>query len=1038
MWLPGIILILVTLVPSCITHFQSDKGFTKPDAFSLYDNISWGQYIYTTLRSKPLFMHLNLNTFNSPVNLAMFLLMAGDISLNPGPCVDFAFTNIQSLKAKHASVSHFIKSNNPSILGLTETWLTNVETASLLAEITPKGYNLLHTPRPSRRGGGVGFLIAQALSPRKLDTPIFDTFENILVAVNLENSTFNLVSIYRPPSTNIHQFIEEFSDFLEQLASNTSPTIISGDFNIHVDQVSNNTTAFLDSIEAFDLKQHIDFSTHLLGHTLDLLITPSDFTLLTNIRVVDTLCDHFCIGASFSMPNKSQSRSETILYRKYNNINLQDLKTDLRSSELLNSTTTSVNEMHDLYQDTLSNLLDKHAPLKRKTFNPNKQQKSPWINDSIIEARRRKRQLERIWRRNKTPLNRSNFRKQVNFCNRLINKAKSDFYSDLISSNSDDSRNLWNSLNKILHRSPPPALPQCDNNRELANKFSDFFLQKIETVRSTLPSSDSEFKDLTRSPNCTISKFSTVTQDDVLKIIKKSPIKSCMLDPWPTFLVMECIDILISPITKFINLCLSQGHLPDSFKQAVVIPLLKKPTLCKETLKNYRPVSNLSYLSKLLERIIASQIKQYLDSNKLCISLQSAYRSGHSTESALLNVKNDIHLHLARGEQSVLVLLDLSAAFDTIDHPRLLARLKHLFGFSGSVLNWFSNYITNRMQKVKIGDSFSANKTLAYGVPQGSVLGPLLFTLYTSPLASVLAEFPAVGYHLYADDTQLYMNLTPENAVTALDTLNSCTLAIFNWLSANKLKVNPDKTELILFGNRQHSSRLTNLFPIDLLGTKLEPANTVRNLGVIFDSALTLSNHVSSICKSAFYFIKDLRRIRRTLNKSTATAVANALVGSRLDYCNSLLFSLTKKELNRLQRVQNVLCRIVCKLPRRAGVSASMKSMHWLPLRSRILFKTYTLIYRTIQTGSPHYLKNHLRPFTSNRNTRRSNPANNNLATVFFNSREHRFKSHLENSFTYSAPRLWNSLPLEIRNSPSMSIFRRRIKAFLFSSAYPP
>ena len=247
------------------------------------------------------------------------------------------------------------------------------------------------------------------------------------------------------------------------------------------------------------------------------------------------------------------------------------------------------------------------------------------------------------------------------------------------------------------------------------------------------------------------------------------------------------MDILLSSITKLVNCSLSEGLVPDGFKKAVVTPLIKKESLPVEDLKNYRPVSGLTFISKLVERVVAKELVDHIHQHDLDNSYQSAYKSGHSTETALLSIKNDIHLSLSRGEATALVLLDLSAAFDTIDHSTLLDCLLDWLGVSGLALKWFSSYLTERYQCVKIGSTLSKLQKLLFGVPQGSVLGPLLFSLYTSPLSTLIGRHEGVNFHFYADDTQLYVHLSHRNASAAFDKLNRCLQDVKEWMSVSKL-----------------------------------------------------------------------------------------------------------------------------------------------------------------------------------------------------------------------------------------------------------
>ena len=278
--------------------------------------------------------------------------------------------------------------------------------------------------------------------------------------------------------------------------------------------------------------------------------------------------------------------------------------------------------------------------------------------------------------------------------------------------------------------------------------------------------------------------------------------------------------------------------------------------------------------------MVASQLNDYVCSNGLENVKQSAYKLGHSTETAPLSIKNGIDLALARGEATAVVLLDQSAAFDTIDHGTLLDCLSSWFGVGGIVLDWFKSYLSDRSQCLKIGSILSDAKKLLFGVPQGSVLGPILFSLYTTPLSKVIQNHPGIGFHFYADDTQLYVHLTHKNVAHAFDRLKSYLDDVKKWLSANKLKLNPDKTEFIIFGTKQQREKLNKSIPVNILGTLLSPVGVVRNLGVWFDSDFSFSRHVQIMCKSCFAHIRDLKRLRGYLTDHAVLMAVDALVES--------------------------------------------------------------------------------------------------------------------------------------------------------------
>ena len=449
--------------------------------------------------------------------------------------------------------------------------------------------------------------------------------------------------------------------------------------------------------------------------------------------------------------------------------------------------------------------------------------------------------------------------------------------------------------------------------------------------------------------------FIPATLAEIYKLISASESKQCPLDSIPTFLLKLCFNELGPIITNLVNLSLSEGIFLSSFKQALVQPLLKKPSLSTDDLNNFRPISNLIFISKILEKVVASRIQSHLSSNSLSSSFQSAYRIFHSTETTLLKIHNDLILAMDRGEVTSLILLDLSAAFDTVDHSILLTRLQNWFGLDGLSLHWFSSYLSLRSQAVSINDSISAFSTLSCGVPQGSVLGPLLFTLYTTPLGSVISK-NSLKYHLYADDTQLYISFTPTTSALSLETLTTTFNDILSWMNLNKLLLNPSKTELfLLIGTKQQRLKFSDLTNLSLSNDIIPVSSSARNLEFIFDSDMSFSDQINSVSKSCHFHIRDIRRIRHLLPLSTATALANSLVSSKLDYCNSLYSGISQTNLNKLQRIQNSLARVITNTSKYQHITPTLKKLHWLPIKQRIDYKTCLLTYKTLTNQQPTY-----------------------------------------------------------------------------------
>ena len=415
---------------------------------------------------------------------------------------------------------------------------------------------------------------------------------------------------------------------------------------------------------------------------------------------------------------------------------------------------------------------------------------------------------------------------------------------------------------------------------------------------------------------------------------------------------------------------------------------------------------------------MAKQINEHIAHEGISNENQSAYRVFHSTEMALLKIQNDIATSMDKGAAVGLVLLDLSAAFDTIDHSILFNCLQHWYGIDGVVLKWVQSYLNSRKQRIKIDGHLSDAFQLPYGVPQGSVLGPLLFTLYTTPLSSVISKFN-VTHHLYADDTQIYLELDSRNFDSSITELTNCLEAVQAWMGNNKLKLNPDKTEFIVIGDDQIRSSLKSSFPVSLLGNAMEPAESVKNLGVILDAENSMQRHMANLCHISYYHLRELRSVRRYLNDETAVKVANALVSSCLDYCNSLLYNTKKVYTSRLQRVQTALCRTVLH-PSCTNYTA------WLPIHYRILFKYNLLIYKAIHFSQPPYLSALIRRSDLTRGNRLS-----------ISSSKPNKRSGLC-SFIAGAPTEWNKLPQAIKTIESISGFTKQLKTYFFRLAYPP
>ena len=921
------------------------------------------------------------------------------------------------------------------VLCLTETWLREEGDDVSIGEMTPPGFSFLHRPRVSGRGGGVALIFRQHLNVRLCKHRSFSSFENIEVCITRGKQTIRLGCVYRPPPSAGNKlttcdFIDEFGMFLSDDSIPAENVLVVGDFNFHMDKPNDpDTRRFVQLYNPLGFDQFVTEPTHVKGHILDIVLCRAR-TLVTSVNVDNLyMSDHFLltIGTDLSRPRVPR---KVVKCRNVKGIDRSLFRADIAQSPLVIGSPDGVDDLLDLYNATLLGLLNKYAPEKEKVV-PDRPS-SPWINEAVIKAKQARRRAERKKRKTGLVVHTEIYKQARNNVTKLIKQAKASHFHAKLKDAETDSKKMFSLLSTLLNRenrsdSLPDMIPQ-----EAAKSFSRFFQEKIQTIRKEFnddPLDTTEnFASSVHSSDL-LSSFYALSEDQILKLIRESKSTTATADPAPTKLVLEFTDVLLPVFQKIVNLSLTSGTVPIAFKKAVVKPLIKKPNLDPEVLGNYRPVSNLPYLSKILERAVADQLQAHLDTNGLHVKFQSAYRRGHSTETALLRILNDLLVMIDGGNNAILVLLDLSAAFDTLDHTLLLQRLHAEIGLDGSALDWFSSYLSCRSQQVLVGHALSAETPLLCGVPQGSVLGPLLFSLYTRQLADLIDKF-CIDYHFFADDSELYSCLPtePESALSALRNVESCCRQIKIWMTKNKLKLNEQKTEVLLCGP---SSRRETV-PVDCLSVgeaSIPFSNVVKTLGVTLDAELSMEQHVSAVVRSCFFHIRSLSKVRPYITYKAASSIAVCLILSKLDYCNSLLSGLPQKQIKRLQAVQNAVARTVMKCKKTDHITPILRQLHWLPIHKRIRHKILSATYRSVHDNTPLYLSDLLQKHNPSRLLR---SASRSLLDVP-GPRDSKTKRYGQRAFRYVAPSLWNVLPESIKEKDSIQSFRPSLKTHFFT-----
>ena len=379
-------------------------------------------------------------------------------------------------------------------------------------------------------------------------------------------------------------------------------------------------------------------------------------------------------------------------------------------------------------------------------------------------------------------------------------------------------------------------------------------------------------------------------------------------------------------------------------------------------------------------------------------------------------------------------MLDLSSAFDTISHELLLKRLKYRFGITDTVLQWIESFLTNRTQHVKVSNrdwmAISSKKVLKQGVPQGSVLGPVLFNLFISPLGEICRKHN-INFHGYADNSQNYMSFQPQyhntvNQDTSIKNLENCLEDIRTWMSLNILKLNEDKTEFIIVGVWQQLDKVREL-SIKIGDDKITNSTVVKNLGVYIDCELKLSTHVNKIVSSSFNTLQNISRIRHHLDCDSIKILVQALIISKLDYCNSLFLGIPQYNLDKLQWIQNMSCRVIKQLPKSAHITGYLAELHWLKIKECIKYKVSMLMFKCLHNLAPQYLI-YIIIFTYHQELNLRSRNNFVLPT-----RVSRTTMVHTGSISSMGPRIWNSLPITVKNTNNLDTFKSRLKTHLFT-----
>ena len=547
--------------------------------------------------------------------------------------------------------------------------------------------------------------------------------------------------------------------------------------------------------------------------------------------------------------------------------------------------------------------------------------------------------------------------------------------------------------------------------KTIANNFNNCFVNRGPTLASKIYSNNSFNKYLDPTKYITSSMFLyPVVEEEVLKVSNSclKPNKSAGSDNLKPGIIRLVIHLIVKPLTHIFNLSFTTGVFPNKLKIAKVIPIFKKdePNLYE----NYRPISVLPCLSKIIERLMFNRIIGFIDKHNVLFEDQYGFRPGHSTELALISATNKLYKALDKKDSAVGVFLDLSKAFDTIDHQILLNKLS-FYGIRGNTLAWFHSYLCNRHQFVYYNNCSSDLYNVKCGVPQGSILGPLLFIIYMNDISNVSTESSLI---LFADDTNIFYQGSDTRELQ--NTVCSDLSKFYDWFSANKLSLNISKTNYVVFGPLSKNWDVT----IHLNSIKIDKVNTSKFLGVYIDSNLSWSDHINSISNKISRGVGILSKLKHFIPRTTLRSLYQTLILPHLSYCCSVWSSATKTLLNKLVILQKRAIRHITNAYYLDSTSNLFLSLNLLKLPDLININLATIAYRATNNNLPPPFVNIFRTNkdTHNYNTRQSN----NIHCVLCRSNIIRFNS-CNRAIDY-----WNSLSIDIQSCKSLACLKKTLK----------
>lgn len=899
---------------------------------------------------------------------------------------------------------------------MSETWLMPDYPSNF---VSIPNYNIIRTDREGR-GGGVAFYLK---APYKFKKYYSSSSENVLeqlwLMVQFKNRKVALGVIYRPPNAHVEMCLNELSTIIEQIYLEANSVILLGDININLlDLNSTDSNKFNILLTNFDLCQVIKDPTRITNTTeslIDIICTSRDMTT-KNCGTMDLLniTDHMMVHCNINI--ESEIVCPNIIYYRY----FKDL--DLNSFAIHAVHNTSWENIYNLHDHNskveflnkcITSLFDVHAPI---CIHSKKDKYRPYITYNIKQMIKIKNKAHVKYMKTKTAAAREYYVTLKNYVSTAIKQEKVAYMQFVINKNKGNTKMIWKSLSNWGVNTQSSTKNNLPIDLCKPEEINNYFLNV--SGHSTINNDLINFYSSNRLNENFTFNFREITNEDIYRALKTIKSQALGIDNINIQMLSVVMPYCIEVINHIFNYSIRQGAFPDLWKAANVLPIPKIPA--PSNYNDLRPICILPALSKLFEKTISFQIIEYLDRNSILPENQSGFRTKHGTHTALLKVINDVTTALDKSSCNILVLLDQSKAFDLVNFDLLIAKLKYI-GFADVALRWFYSYISSRTQRVVINrDLTSSTRETSSGVPQGSILGPILFSIYIFDFPKALSHCQV---HLYADDIEMYLSFSFKDLETSIDIVNKDLENTVNYSHNHGLRINPNKTVAMCIGSENQKSAIEKYFKLNIDNSDIDWVTSAKNLGVIIDNNLSFNGHVEHVFKTSFFKLKALYRFKYQLSRELKLKLVKTLIYPHLDYCCSVYYNfLPQYNKNKLQRIQNACMRFVCCIPFMEHVTPYLIQLNELNVQQRMQYLITIFLYKLLKCRTPSYLYDLIQ--------RRSDIHNANLRFNTFTIPQHN-TNRFEGCFSYLAPMHLNKV-INYLNLP-LSQFKRRIKFSLKS-----